>query len=104
VPELENSRCRKFKSLPDVRFVGSKLIVIVMALGYALPRAMGMDHAYMRVFQNIGIADGLEKAVSSYRDSEYRAADGSIVRTFTSPMAPHKLGWPGLHDLCAAGA
>ena len=61
---------------------------------YALPRAMGMDHEVMRVFQNIGIADDLEKAVSAYRDSEYRAADGSVLRTFTSPPAPHKLGWP----------
>lgn len=61
---------------------------------YALPRAMGMDHEVMRVFQNIGIAADLEKAVSPYRDSEYRAADGSVLRTFISPSPPHKQGWP----------
>jgi 2-polyprenyl-6-methoxyphenol hydroxylase-like FAD-dependent oxidoreductase len=93
VLELENSRYRKFKSRPGVSFVGSKLIV--MTLEDALPRAMGMNHEVMRVFQNNGIADDLEKAVSSYRDSEYRAAYGSVVHTFTSPPAPHKLGWPG---------
>ncbi|MGP4689603.1 bifunctional 3-(3-hydroxy-phenyl)propionate/3-hydroxycinnamic acid hydroxylase [Agrobacterium pusense] len=61
---------------------------------YALPRAMGMDHEVMRVFQNIGVADQLETIVSSYRDSEYRAADGSVLRRFISPPPPHSQGWP----------
>ncbi|CAN7675839.1 bifunctional 3-(3-hydroxy-phenyl)propionate/3-hydroxycinnamic acid hydroxylase [Pararhizobium sp. LjRoot235] len=61
---------------------------------YALPRALGMDHEVMRVFQNIGIADDLAASVSAYKDSEYHAADGTILRRFTSPPLPHSQGWP----------
>jgi 3-(3-hydroxy-phenyl)propionate hydroxylase len=61
---------------------------------YALPRAIGMDHEVMRVFQNIGIAEDLAAVVSEYRDSVYRAADGALLRRFVSPPKPHKLGWP----------
>ena len=61
---------------------------------YALPRAIGMDHEVMRVFQNIGIAEDLATVVSEYRDSVYRAADGALLRRFVSPPPPHKLGWP----------
>jgi 3-(3-hydroxy-phenyl)propionate hydroxylase len=61
---------------------------------FALPRAIGMDHEVMRVFQGIGIADELAGVVGEYRDSEYRAADGSMLRKFISPSAPHQQGWP----------
>jgi 3-(3-hydroxy-phenyl)propionate hydroxylase len=61
---------------------------------YALPRAIGMDHEVMRVFQNIGIADDLTEVVAEYKDSVYQAADGSLLRRFISPPPPHKLGWP----------
>jgi 3-(3-hydroxy-phenyl)propionate hydroxylase len=61
---------------------------------YSLPRAIGMDHEVMRVFQNIGIADDLADAVGEYRDSLYQAADGTVLRKFISPPPPHKLGWP----------
>jgi 3-(3-hydroxy-phenyl)propionate hydroxylase len=61
---------------------------------YALPRAIGMDHEVMRVFQNIGVADQLAEVVGEYRDSIYRAADGTVLRQFVSPPPPHKLGWP----------
>ncbi|ASY66821.1 2-polyprenyl-6-methoxyphenol hydroxylase-related FAD-dependent oxidoreductase (plasmid) [Sinorhizobium sojae CCBAU 05684] len=61
---------------------------------YALPRAIGMDHEVMRVFQNIGVADDLAGVVAEYRDSVYRAADGALLRHFTSPPPPYRLGWP----------
>lgn len=61
---------------------------------YALPRAIGMDHEVMRVFQNIGVADDLAEVVGEYRDSIYRAADGAVLRRFISPPPPHRLGWP----------
>ncbi len=61
---------------------------------YSLPRAIGMDHEVMRVFQNIGIAGDLASVVSEYKDSIYRAADGALLRRFTSPPSPYRLGWP----------
>ncbi|WP_050578436.1 bifunctional 3-(3-hydroxy-phenyl)propionate/3-hydroxycinnamic acid hydroxylase [Rhizobium leguminosarum] len=61
---------------------------------FALPRAIGMDHEVMRVFQGIGVAGDLSSVVGEYRDSEYRAADGTLLRKFISPQSPHPLGWP----------
>lgn len=60
---------------------------------YHLPRAIGLDHEVMRVFQQIGVAKDLAPFVSSYKDSEYRTADGDVIRRFTSPPPPFPLGW-----------
>lgn len=61
---------------------------------YALPRAIGMDHEVMRVFQNIGAADAIAAATGQYRTSEYRSADGVLLRRFESPTEPYPLAWP----------
>lgn len=61
---------------------------------YALPRAIGMDHEVMRIFQNIGAADAIAAATGQYRASEYRSADGVLLRRFESPAEPYPLAWP----------
>ncbi|MFD1985766.1 bifunctional 3-(3-hydroxy-phenyl)propionate/3-hydroxycinnamic acid hydroxylase [Mesorhizobium newzealandense] len=61
---------------------------------YALPRAIGMDHEVMRIFQNIGAADQVAAATGQYRASEYRSADGVLLRRFESPAQPYPLAWP----------
>ncbi|MDR5652882.1 bifunctional 3-(3-hydroxy-phenyl)propionate/3-hydroxycinnamic acid hydroxylase [Ruixingdingia sedimenti] len=61
---------------------------------YALPRAIGMDHEVMRVFQQIGLAGALAPHVGAYRRSEYRAADGGLLRLLDSPPEPWPLSWP----------
>ncbi|GLS40074.1 hypothetical protein GCM10010869_56710 [Mesorhizobium tianshanense] len=61
---------------------------------YALPRAIGMDHEVMRVFQNIGAADAVAAVTGHYRPSEYRSADGVLLRRFESPSEPYPLAWP----------
>ncbi|MBZ9708609.1 bifunctional 3-(3-hydroxy-phenyl)propionate/3-hydroxycinnamic acid hydroxylase [Mesorhizobium sp. ESP7-2] len=61
---------------------------------YALPRAIGMDHEVMRIFQNIGAADAVATATGSYRPSEYRSANGALLRRFESPAEPYPLAWP----------
>lgn len=78
------------------------------------PRAIGMDHEVMRVFQEAGIADHIAQATRDYRDSEYRTAEGKVIRRFVSPPRPWPLSWPpyqtfvqplleGAIRTCAAG-
>jgi 3-(3-hydroxy-phenyl)propionate hydroxylase len=61
---------------------------------YSLPRAIGMDHEVMRIFQSIGAADILAPAVGDYRPSEYRSAQGVLLRRLESPPEPYPLAWP----------
>ncbi len=61
---------------------------------YSLPRAIGMDHEVMRIFQNIGATDALAEAIGDYRPSEYRSAQGVLLRRFESPPQPYPLAWP----------
>lgn len=61
---------------------------------YPLPRAIVMDHEVMRLFQQIGLADALGDSTSAYRASEYRAADGSLLRRMSSPPEPWPMAWP----------
>jgi len=61
---------------------------------YSLPRAIGMDHEVMRIFQSIGATDALAEAIGDYRPSEYRSAQGVLLRRFESPPEPYPLAWP----------
>jgi 3-(3-hydroxy-phenyl)propionate hydroxylase len=58
------------------------------------PRAIGLDHEAMRIFQNIGIAERMAPFIETYRPSEYRAADGSILRRLVPAPEPFPLFWP----------
>ena len=48
----------------------------------------------MRIFQNLGIADQLAPYVCAYKRSEYRAADGGLLRSFRAAAEPFPLSWP----------
>ncbi|BCH27766.1 bifunctional 3-(3-hydroxy-phenyl)propionate/3-hydroxycinnamic acid hydroxylase [Mesorhizobium sp. L-8-3] len=61
---------------------------------HALPRAIGFDHEVMRVFQQIGASTAVSPALGEYRPSEYRSADGVLLRRLESPPEPHPLAWP----------
>lgn len=61
---------------------------------YGLPRATGLDQEVMRVFQGLGITDELAPYLSDYRSSEYRSADGKVLRRFVSLPQPYPLAWP----------
>lgn len=61
---------------------------------YSLPRAIGMDHEVMRIFQSIGATDALAETIGDYRPSEYRSAQGVLLRRFESPPEPYPLAWP----------
>ena len=60
---------------------------------YPLPRAIGMDHEVLRVVQELGLADSLAPHMQPYQPSEYRGADGQLIRRLESAPPPYKLGW-----------
>ncbi|WP_323688356.1 MULTISPECIES: bifunctional 3-(3-hydroxy-phenyl)propionate/3-hydroxycinnamic acid hydroxylase [unclassified Rhizobium] len=61
---------------------------------YDLPRAVGMDHEVLRIFQNLGVADDLADVVGEYRTSEYVSSTGEVLRRMVSPEPPFQLAWP----------
>lgn len=60
---------------------------------YDKPRAFGLDHEVMRVFQNIGIASDIEHCVMPYRTSEYQTTGGAVLKRIAPAAPPHLLGW-----------
>jgi 3-(3-hydroxy-phenyl)propionate hydroxylase len=61
---------------------------------WSTPRAIGMDHEVMRILQSLGIADTMAAHMEAYRPSEYRAADGQLLRRFDTLPEPYALAWP----------
>ena len=61
---------------------------------YDKPRAKGLDHESLRLLQQVGVAEALEPFLGVYRASEYRAADGQVLRRILPQPPPHPLSWP----------
>ncbi|WP_329222140.1 bifunctional 3-(3-hydroxy-phenyl)propionate/3-hydroxycinnamic acid hydroxylase [Streptomyces sp. NBC_01485] len=57
------------------------------------PRAAGFDHEAMRVFAGLGLADAIAGHTMPYRPSEYRNADGQVIKRIDTAPPPHLLGW-----------
>jgi 2-polyprenyl-6-methoxyphenol hydroxylase-like FAD-dependent oxidoreductase len=60
---------------------------------YDKPRAFGLDHEVMRVFDNIGIAGPIAEHVMPYRTSEYHSTGGRVIKRIAPAGAPYQLGW-----------
>lgn len=73
---------------------GLKTLVVDKALApYDKPRAFGLDHEVMRIFGNLGIAGDIAAHVMPYRTSEYRTADGRVIKRIAPASPPYPLGW-----------
>jgi 3-(3-hydroxy-phenyl)propionate hydroxylase len=60
---------------------------------YPSPRAIGFDHDFMRVMQELGIADRVPTHTAPYRPSEYQGVDGQLIKRLDAAPPPHRLGW-----------
>lgn len=58
------------------------------------PRAIGIDHDALRLLQRFGVMDEVEGQLGEYRTSEYRAADGAVLRRIHPQAAPYPQSWP----------
>lgn len=60
---------------------------------YPLPRAIGLCHEALRIWQGLGLADALAPHVAPYRPSEYRGVQGQLIKRLDMAPPPHRLGW-----------
>lgn len=60
---------------------------------YPLPRAIGLDHEALRLWQSLGLAETLAPHIAPYRPSEYRGVSGQLIKRLDMAPPPHKLGW-----------
>ena len=60
---------------------------------YDKPRAVGMDHEIMRVFQNIGVANRVQPLTAPFTTSEHYGADGQLIRRVGMLPPPYPMGW-----------
>ncbi len=57
-------------------------------------RAIGLDQEGLRLFQGLGLAEAMAPMLGPYRPSEFRAADGSLLRRLLPRPPPDPLAWP----------
>jgi 2-polyprenyl-6-methoxyphenol hydroxylase-like FAD-dependent oxidoreductase len=61
---------------------------------FPMPRAIGMDHEAMRIFQRIGISDALDKNAIPYNPTVYLGVDGEPIQRIEITPPPNPLSWP----------
>ncbi len=60
---------------------------------YPKPRAIGCDHEFMRVLQELGVAGRVLPHTALYRPSEYHGASGQLIKRMDMAPPPWRLGW-----------
>ncbi|WP_085940157.1 bifunctional 3-(3-hydroxy-phenyl)propionate/3-hydroxycinnamic acid hydroxylase [Azospirillum sp. B4] len=60
---------------------------------YDKPRAIALDHEIMRVFQQLGVAEAVERWAEPFTPSEYYGVDGQLIKRFTTVAPPFPLGY-----------
>ncbi len=60
---------------------------------YQIPRAIALDHEIMRVFQQLGVVDDVQKHCEPFTPSEYFGVDGQLIRRMTMVAPPYPQGY-----------
>jgi 3-(3-hydroxy-phenyl)propionate hydroxylase len=61
---------------------------------YPKPRAIGMDHEAMRIFQRVGLSEALDKNSIPYNPTVYLGTDGEPIQRIEITPPPNPLSWP----------
>ncbi|MBR0567892.1 bifunctional 3-(3-hydroxy-phenyl)propionate/3-hydroxycinnamic acid hydroxylase [Azoarcus sp. L1K30] len=60
---------------------------------YEIPRAIALDHEIMRVFQQMGVVQAIERYLEPFTPSEYYGVDGQLIRRMTMVEPPYPQGY-----------
>lgn len=58
------------------------------------PRAISLDHESLRLLQSLGLAEALAPISRPTRPTEFRAADGALLRRLLPQPPPNPQAWP----------
>lgn len=74
---------------------GMRVLVVEQATeAFDKPRAIGLDHESIRVFQSLGLAEDFMKNTRVYPGGVYLGVDGDPIKRFDPSPPPYALGWP----------
>ena len=61
---------------------------------YPLPRAAHFDHEIMRIFQQLGVTEEVERHARPLTGYEFRSAEGDVLLSFGAADTMASSGWP----------
>lgn len=60
---------------------------------YDKPRAVGLDHEALRIYQWAGLGEQVDALCTDGSSSDYVGVDGQLIRRYVSIDPPYPLGW-----------
>lgn len=60
---------------------------------YEIPRAIALDHEIMRVFQQLGVVEAVQRHCEPFTPSAYYGVDGQLIRRMTMVDPPYPQGY-----------
>ena len=60
---------------------------------YEIPRAIALDHEFLRVFQQLGVVDAVLPHTEPFTNSEFFGVDGQLIRRMTMVAPPYPQGY-----------
>lgn len=74
--------------------VGLKVLAVdQLKTPFMKPRAIAIDDMSLRLLQCLGVPEMIASSLEDYRESEYRAASGEVIRRIRQPQKPYFQAW-----------